>query len=58
MDLSTLERTRIPLDEVYPPYEEKYTVAPDPLPEGVHIQRPDFTHYLSTGTRAGLRTAS
>ena len=54
MDLSTLERTRIPLSEVYPPNEEKYTVAPDPLPEGVYIQRPDFTHYRSTGDQSWL----
>lgn len=45
VDLSTIERTVIPIEEIYPEYDQRFTLAPSPLPEGVYVKHPRMVHY-------------
>lgn len=46
LDVSTLERTPIPREDIYPVCKEDFTLAPNPLPDGIYIKHPRLAHYV------------
>lgn len=45
LHLTTIERTAIPREEIYPVYQEHFTMAPEPLPENVYIKHTRMAYY-------------
>lgn len=53
IDLGSLDLVKIPVDHVWPEYDQKFTKAPEPLPENTYIKEPSLLSYGDT--EASLR---
>jgi serine/threonine protein kinase len=48
VDLSELNPVAIPASNVWPPFEKRFSRAPEPLPSNCFVKRPSLLHYGDT----------
>jgi serine/threonine protein kinase len=47
-DISQLELNKIPMENVWPPMDPRFTPAPDPLPPNCYVKQPSLLYYSDT----------
>ncbi|KAL5345644.1 hypothetical protein ACLOAV_009398 [Pseudogymnoascus australis] len=54
IDPASLELIPIPVSQIFPPFPETYTRAPQPLPQNCYVKRPSLLHYGDTDASTKL----